>query len=114
MADDLDSKILEWLEKHGYPLEMRVAQAFQQAGFEVSCSEYYLDPEKDKPREIDVIAGMSDVFGGVIFQVAFIIECKSSKEKPWICFCPPSSGGRDSQIGFLARQATKEGYHTYH
>ncbi|MGA3117871.1 MAG: hypothetical protein ABSF90_25990 [Syntrophobacteraceae bacterium] len=56
MREDLKNKIREWPDKQGYPLEMTVARAFQEAGFYVSSSEYYLDADEKKPREIDVIA----------------------------------------------------------
>jgi hypothetical protein len=32
------ANVLKWLEGQGYSLEMRVAQTFEQAGFEVSQS----------------------------------------------------------------------------
>ena len=56
MTEDLVQKIRNWLDTQGYPLEMKVARCFQKAGFRVSSSEYYLDPDERKPREIDVIA----------------------------------------------------------
>ncbi len=31
----LTEKLRDWLDKQGYPLEMRVAQAFQNGGFDV-------------------------------------------------------------------------------
>ena len=40
----LDGKIRKWIETQGYPLEMTVANAFREVGFqEVTQSEYYKD-----------------------------------------------------------------------
>ncbi|MCK4395921.1 hypothetical protein KAW96_04915 [candidate division WOR-3 bacterium] len=81
---NLKRKIKEWLTKQGYPLEMRVATSFRKAGFDVIQSHYYIDPENDNYREIDIIATKPDFIGGI--DISFIIECKSSKEKPWLLF----------------------------
>jgi len=104
----MTQKIAEWLKKQGYPLEMEVAQTFRQAGFDVSSSEYYIDRQELKPREIDVLASLSTTIGGVLFQVTYVVECKSAKDSPWICF-PSQGSARESSVGFLARIATREG-----
>jgi hypothetical protein len=111
MSDELFKKVRGWLEENGYPLEMQVARAFRETGFSpVSSSEYYLDPDEGKPREIDVIAAMQTTIAGVVFQIAFTVECKSSKGSPWVCFC--AGGGQDRElvsVGFAARHATRHG-----
>ena len=109
MTEDLIAKIRKWLDKQGYPLEMKVARSFQEAGFSVSSSEYYLDPDEGKPREIDVIASMKTTIAGISFQLAFTVECKSSKGSPWVCFCAGRKQQRESSVGFLARHATVQG-----
>jgi hypothetical protein len=106
MSEDLKNKIRNWLDGQGYPLEMRVARAFQEVGFSVTSSEYYIDPDEKKPREIDVIASLQDVIDGVIFELVYTIECKSSKANPWICFCSATPQTRERSIGFLGRHAT--------
>lgn len=110
MTEDLTKKVRTWLDSQGYPLEMNVARCFQNAGFRVSSSEYYLDPDEKKPREIDVIACMEDTIDGKTFQLAFTVECKLSKGSPWVCFQGDSKQRRDSSIGFIARQATIQGH----
>lgn len=110
MTEDLIQKIRKWLDKQGYPLEMKVARSFQEAGFRVSSSEYYPDPDEGKPREIDVIASMEVINAGITFQLAFTVECKSSKGSPWVCFQGGSRQQRDSSVGFLARQSTIQGH----
>jgi hypothetical protein len=89
-AEDLDSKVLSWLEKEGYSLEMRVAQTFQEAGFAVSQFEAYLDPELNALREVDVVASISRQVGErIVVLVAFFVECKYHRSKPWVVFVSP-------------------------
>jgi hypothetical protein len=73
----------KWLTEQGFPLEMRTAKTFRNAGFEVKQAPLYADDEAGKWREIDLIALSPDYVG--LTQIAFTIECKSSK-KPWILF----------------------------
>ena len=88
--DDLPEKLNEWLRREGYPFEMRVAQSFRKAGFHVTQSDYYTDPETKTPREIDVVAtAQRSVKDSLIFRIMFLIECKSSTDKPWLLFCGP-------------------------
>jgi len=77
-------KVKEWLEKQGYPLEMRVAAAFREAGFDVRQSTYYIDPETSKAREIDVQAVSVTIIG--YLDIRFFVECKSG-DKPWLLLC---------------------------
>lgn len=82
--DELRDKVIEWLSKEGYPLEMQVAQTFLKSGFRVIQSEYYEDPETKTPREIDVIAHIQDDVAQCLFRVSVCTECKVTKAKPWI------------------------------
>ncbi|MCK4395306.1 MAG: hypothetical protein KAW56_14395 [Candidatus Marinimicrobia bacterium] len=84
--DDPKSKIKEWLSTQGYPLEMKVAAAFRKAGFEVIQSHYYIDPENNNYREIDVVAIMPDPKLSGVIDISFVVECKTSKKKPWLLF----------------------------
>lgn len=83
---DLKIRISNWLDEQGYPFEMFVAQQFKKAGFYVSQSVFYVDEESGKSREIDVIAYITQKVDGVFFNFTFVIECKVSKDKPWIIF----------------------------
>jgi len=74
-------KILSWINKTGFPLEMESAKAFRNAGFEVRQSATHLDPEEAKGREIDVLAQDPDWVG--VVDIYFVVECKSSN-KPWV------------------------------
>ena len=77
----LTQKVLKWLKKTGFPLEMETAAAFRAAGFEIRQSYSYPDPQSDKGREIDVLAIDPDFIG--VIEISFVLECKSSK-KPWV------------------------------
>jgi hypothetical protein len=84
MKDQLETRISEWLTTQGYPLEMKVASALRKEDFFVNQSPYYTDPETNTSREIDIIATKGDEIG--FLEVAFIIECKNSTERPWVLF----------------------------
>lgn len=94
MSDsDLRSKVVDWLERTGLPLEMETATEFQKAGFTVAQSSIYADPESERGREIDVVAHARDRTGMV--QIYFAAECKASPN-PWVVletnvkpFAPP-------------------------
>lgn len=84
MENDLKKKVTTWLETQGYPLEMRVASALREVGFDVSQGEYYDDPETQTAREIDVIAVKRDKYG--LLEISIVVECKKSADKPWVLF----------------------------
>ena len=79
---DLKERISEWLQRQGYPLEMRVAEACAKSGFRVRQSDYYVDPVFDKPREIDVSASLQREVGEVLAKLSLSIECKADNSKP--------------------------------
>lgn len=83
----LDQKVLEWLGKHGYPLEMAVASEFSRLDLDVTQSGYYEDPETQQPREIDVVAEyvLTGEEREIIFNLVFAVECKKSNV-PWVSF----------------------------
>lgn len=84
---DLKTKVTEWVKQEGFPFEMRVARAFQKAGFLVNQSDYYKDPTTSVNREVDVTALMNFYIKPIVIRVEFLVECKSSKDKPWVVFC---------------------------
>jgi len=77
----LTNKVLEWIKKTGFALEMEAASAFRAAGFEVRQSFTYPDPQSDKGREIDVLAQDPNVLE--VIEISFVLECKASS-KPWV------------------------------
>src|SRR5688572_25576331 len=82
----MDEKLSEWLDKQGYPLEMRVAKLFMKKGFFVRQSPYYLDKETDVRRELDLVASRDFTFNNRAIRYTFAIECKNNREKPWVAF----------------------------
>lgn len=84
---DRELKLRKWLDKGGYPLEMRVARAVRRAGEGVTQSRTFIDPETGKLREIDVVAYLDRPPAPAIH---LVIECKASA-KPWVVFAsePP-------------------------
>lgn len=80
----MEDKIKEWLLKGGLPFEMKVSNMFLDSGFTVAQSVYYKDADEGKYRETDIIAYRYKKINGVFVNLTFVIECKSSTDKPWI------------------------------
>ena len=87
----LKEKLRNWLESQGYPLEMRVARSFRRHNFRVFKSDYYKDPDSGVMRETDVRPSLQDEIHGVLGRIGFVIECKQSKDKPWVLFTGATS-----------------------
>lgn len=87
-SDDLKAKLTAWLDTEGYPLEFRTASAFRRAGFQVRQGEY-VRMDSEAVREVDV-AAVKTAFGKEQFvRVYHVVECKWTKDKPWIVFSGP-------------------------
>lgn len=86
MTEPLDKKLETWLRKQGYPLEMEAASIARKCGFEVSQSDYYVDPDEDQPREIDLVLSVQRYQEHFSCDYKLFIECKSSRDKPWLLF----------------------------
>ncbi|MGH8494410.1 MAG: hypothetical protein ACRERR_15085 [Moraxellaceae bacterium] len=86
MSEPIEQKIQGRLKKNGFPLEMAVASVAKATGFDVSQSDYYIDHDTNEPREIDLILSANKFIDGFNVSYNLLIECKSSKEKPWIIF----------------------------
>lgn len=93
--NELDVKVKGWLAKQGFPLEFRTAQIFAAHGLTASQGTYVPDPVSGQLREVDVIA--SSHLGGddVVCRTSVVVECKWSRDKPWIVFTTPH--GRPSR-----------------
>jgi hypothetical protein len=85
---------------------MRVASAFRKVGFRVSQSDYYVDPNTKRSREIDVVASIQKSTERYTARVQFVVECKSSIHKPWVVFA--SSGLRLADPARVAQRGTSE------
>lgn len=111
MTDDLEQKIRTWLNKQGYPLEMRAARAFRGVSWqseesiggptkdirwEANQSVYYKSSE-GKWRELDVEATIRQAYPGTkpwrAFDFIAVVECKSNTSKPWVVFSNEATAG---------------------
>jgi hypothetical protein len=107
MTSDLHDKVIAWLHKTGYPLELRVGRRFQAAGWSANYSRWYQDLTSNKQRELDVqaIVGGVNINQASVF-VSLCLECKTSG-LPWIGLSSGqtlgASGPLDFSIGGLSR-----------
>lgn len=86
-AQSLNEKVKQWFESEGYPLEFRVARVFEEHGFNPHQGYYVINEAEGQPREIDVLADMDlELEGSGFFRVSHVIECKWSRDKPWVIF----------------------------
>jgi len=88
-GDKLSDKVKAWIQSQGFPLEMQVANAFLKAGFRAVQADYYTDPDTKTSREIDVVASAQSVYGKHVIRLNIVVECKVSKDKPWILLTSP-------------------------
>lgn len=85
---DLHNKVDTWIEKSGRALELRTARIFKTAGADiVKMSRRYEGTTTTEHREIDVFAGFTwTAAQGVTVELGVSVECKSSRDKPWVAF----------------------------
>jgi hypothetical protein len=98
--NSLESNILEWLNKQGFPLEMLVYSKVRKL-----TGWHYIDPETNASREIDIICTADEPRG--LLEVNFVIECKGTK-KPWLLFTSESAATgfhRLDSFGILSAKA---------
>lgn len=100
----IEERLRVWLGTQGYPLEMHVARVFQKAGARVVQSDYYVDPITQESREIDVVASWNSDIDRMMWRLSVVIECKASRDKPWVLFCSP-----DARLAATARVAQRAG-----
>jgi hypothetical protein len=87
----LSDEVRRWFEKEGYPLEFRTAQVFRRNGFR-TFQGYYCHGQGQDLLEIDVLANIDVTVGNdTFFRASYVVECKWSKDKPWIVFTSPDT-----------------------
>lgn len=84
--DVLNEKVEQWLSKEGYPLEFLAANIMQKIGYAVRQGQYARTSD-NTPREIDLVATVSKYHDERLLRVYNVVECKFSKDKPWVVFC---------------------------
>lgn len=101
-SDPLQPKLLRWLTLAGLPLEFQARAAFAREGhLHLEHGAFYRDQNTDELREVDLVATSTiSAFqplppdaerkpgfrhgDRVWITVKFVVECKSSKDKPWV------------------------------
>lgn len=79
----MNNKIIEWLQKTGYPLELFGESILNQLDFMIINSYIYEDFEKQINRELDLFGSFDSKKDDVNLSLNLLIECKKS-EKPII------------------------------
>lgn len=102
----LDEEVRRWLETSGRALELRVAREFRRRDADVEPSVGYTDVATGKLREADVVATFTWAgLDSVPCTLTTGVECKSSKDKPWVAFMhhDRSAGGSelDQHVVFM-------------
>ncbi len=92
---DLKERILDEINKTGFPLELRISKLLQEGGYYNANNLYYIDRDEDKGREVDMRALKNIEFkeNGEEYYVrhCLLIECKKSVGKPWVLFTSPQT-----------------------
>ncbi|WP_091015120.1 MULTISPECIES: hypothetical protein [Paenibacillus] len=81
---NVNSKLMEWLNRHGYSLEMKLGKRMNEADYFTRNSAYYIDQDTNRFREIDVVSQYKEITG--LLNISFVFECKSSKSYPYVLF----------------------------
>lgn len=101
MSDSLTSKVNEWLDKSGYPLEMRVTQRLHSAPlsqqWERDPNLLYTDADTGTSRETDYYLDLweDNKWFNIVFRL--VIECKSTTT-PWVVFQRPNGIAQVSPV----------------
>lgn len=114
MSENITQKLRNWLDKTGYPLEMKVAKAFKERDMLSSMSSYYTDYETEKNREIDIVSRQYDNYepfhasSAAIAEVEVLstIECKSH-QGTWVFFKNTKLSRYDFECSLLNNDAKK-------
>lgn len=101
MSEDEDeaARILEDLEKHGFPLEVKITELLEAKGWEITNQATFQDIETKKFRTVDIVAQKNLLLkpDDTSIELLLVIECKSSpkKSKPWISYASPYNLNED-------------------
>ena len=107
-SNNLIENIRQWLSKQGLHLEMKVAKKFSDNNFEVRPSSMYEDPITNIGREIDIISSKGILLNkNIIFDITFVIECKYSKDKPWVLFKSSRQDYYGKNYNFMFRNSSE-------
>jgi len=79
----LENKLLEWLKKTGYPLELYGESILSESEFKIINSYLYNDMDTNISRELDLLASLYLHKDDMDLEMTLLIECKKS-DKPLI------------------------------
>ena len=99
MASTDYSKLIEGIERTGFPLEYRTAQTLKTAGWTVISGKYYVDDTQQIPREIDLIAYKVSKVDHLDICTTLIVSCKKSENGAWALLARPLDG-KDPNMDF--------------
>lgn len=94
----LHDHVNDWLAKQGFPLEFRTARALNAQGLRSFQGRYIRDPRTQQPREVDVLASLHLDATDVLCRITVVVECKWSREHPWILFIGDESASREERV----------------
>ena len=103
------TQVREWLKAEGFPFEMKVVHALHEHEFHSTQGEYFVDPDTEKAREIDVVTEIVRRSTTGKFEIAFLfaIECKFTRKSPWVFFTAAETYPR--KIGFDRTRSKEPG-----
>jgi len=93
-SEELKNKVEKWINSEGIPLEYFTSSCFMNSGFKVLQSDFV--EENGIPREIDVNASLDFQLSETLLRIQCTIECKWTKDKPWIVFTSSTANMAES------------------
>ena len=87
-AGEIEAKLIRYLDKTGYPIELRVGGIFEKYGWRVNHNSYYVDEDEQKGREIDIVAvsNTSSTQYRIAVCSSLICGIKKGTKYPWVIF----------------------------
>lgn len=89
--ENIEDKVLKWLNEEGYSLEFETAKTLTSYGFYTSQGQYISDYRTKNPREIDVVAKATKYIDKSFLRISHVVECKWTEGKPWVIFTDHSA-----------------------
>lgn len=88
MDESLKKKIIEDIQKTGFPSELKVAAILKKNGWRIEQNGTYLDYETNQSREIDIKAYklFREKKSNFYFFIHLTIEVKKTDTRPWVFF----------------------------
>ena len=86
--EKLKEELLKSIKITGFPLELAVGKIFLDRAWNTSHSEYYIDKEDGRAKEIDICAynHIFDRENNISVGLHLICEIKNTEGRPWVVF----------------------------